>query len=156
VLTTATRALAATAATMLLLLPLSACSDDAGDEPRPEGPSDFLGQTVAPDGEDGLPADYPRDVAPLLLGQSSSSEFDAESGYSVTTTFSSALTVDVLAQAVAKLTDAGWEVTTPASGGADAPVLSTILSLDDGVAIIQAVRSEDDVNLTYLVRPPAA
>lgn len=152
-LTTATRALAATAATLLLL---TGCSDDAGDEPTPDGPSDFLGQTVAPDGEDGLPAGYPRDVAPLLLGQSSSSEDDPESGYSVTTIFSSAQTVDVLAQAVALLTDAGWEVTTPATGGADAPVLSTILSLDDGVVIIQAVRSEDDVNLTYLVRPPSA
>lgn len=152
-LTTATRALAATAATLLLL---TGCSDDADDEPTPDGPSDFLGQTVAPDGEDGLPAGYPRDVAPLLLGQSSSSEDDPESGYSVTTIFSSARTVDVLAEAVALLTDAGWRVTTPATGGADAPVLSTILSLDDGVVIIQAVRSEDDVNLTYLVRPPAA
>lgn len=151
-LTTATRALAATAATLLLL---TGCSDDAGDEPTPDGPSDFLGQTVAPDGEDGLPAGYPRDVAPLLLGQSSSSEGDAEAGFSVTTTFSAAQTVDVLAQAVALLTDAGWEVTAPATGGAAAERLATTLALDDGVVIIQAVRSEDDVNLTYLVRPPA-
>ena len=90
----ATRVLA-TAATVLLLL--SGCSDDGDDGPAQDGPSDFLGQTVAPDGEDGLPDGYPRDVAPLLLGQSSSSEGDAAAGFSVTTTFSSADTVDVLA-----------------------------------------------------------
>lgn len=148
------RALAATAVLAVLL---SGCSDDNAESPDGNAPTDFLGQTVSPDGEDGLPEDYPRESAPLLLSQSTSSEGDGKAGYSVTTTFSSAETVDVLAQAVALLTDAGWEVTSPASEGAEAQRLATTLGMgEDGVIIIQAVRSEDDVNLTYLVRPPTA
>lgn len=152
-LTTAPRVLAATAAALVLL---AGCSEDTSDEPVSEGPTDFLGQTVAPDGEDGLPADYPRDVAPLLLGSASSSEGDAAEGYSITTTFTSAGTVDILDRAVALLSDAGWELTSPATGGDEADRLAATLAMEDGVVIIQSVRSDDDVNLTYLVRPPAA
>ncbi len=120
---------------LLVLSVATGCSDDSS---RPD------------DAEDGLPADFPRDVVPVLDGEVASTDGDADAGFSITTNIYSAEAEPVLDAAIAALEDAGWELTdrTDELGFPSA----TLRLPAGGLVILQAFPSDDDVNLTYFAR----
>ena len=130
---------------LLVLSVATGCSDDSSrpDDPEPTGV--FLSEAA-----DGLPADFPRDVVPVLDGEVASTDGDADAGFSITTNIYSAEAEPVLDAAIAALEDAGWELTdrTDELGFPSA----TLRLPAGGLVILQAFPSDDDVNLTYFAR----
>ena len=139
-----------TLSSLLVLSGTTGCSDDSSRPADPEPTGAFLSEAATPDAEDGLPADFPRDIVPVLDGEVASSDGDAEAGFSVTTNIYSAEAGPVLDQAIAALEDAGWELT-DRTDELGFPSASLRLPAG-GLVILQAFPSDDDVNLTYFAR----
>lgn len=129
----------------------SACSGDEADD-APTGPETFISETADPRGEDGLPAGFPRDVAPLVSGQVSSVSGDAEQGWSINTTVDSSDVEGTVDQAVDLLVEAGWTARPAVETNVEGLEQRSLSREGDDLVIIQALPVEDSTSLTYLVQ----
>lgn len=124
---------------------LTGCTGD-DDEPADPGSSE-PGRPLETRGEDGLPADFPRDEVPIVDGEVTSvTEGGAKDpGYAL------AVVVDqdvesALADAVGLLEDAGWTV---APGSDDTAV--RVLRRKTDLAVITGTASSDQAIVSYSI-----
>ncbi|MBZ5738528.1 hypothetical protein [Nocardioides mangrovi] len=144
------RFVAAVAGVVLGLGAVTACtgSDESSDGGTASGDP---GAPVATMNADGLPADYPRDQAPLVTGgEVTSVEAHGAKSYDVTMLVDGA-PAEVVPKAVDLLTGAGWTVQTGTSDPAEA---AQVLRDGKGLAIITNSAKEDQTSLSYTIKLP--
>ncbi|MBF4162523.1 hypothetical protein [Nocardioides acrostichi] len=133
---------------------LSGCSSD--DEPGKADssasaiPSDFISDSASPNGEDGLPADFPREAVPLLdgnLGSVVHKTAPKEPDWTVLITVN-ATPAAALDDAIKKLKAEGWVAKTTVDSAGEAPQL---LRNGKGVIVLKATQQSDQAGVVYSI-----
>lgn len=132
-----------------LIVALSACSGGDAPAPAPSSvPTQDASNSPQQVGEDGLPADFPRDTVPIVEGDVVSSrgpskDFD---GYTVLVSVPKLSRAEAVTGAVATLTDAGWTSKTQVSGEQPA---AQVLTRDGATLILVNGTQRGATSLTY-------
>ncbi len=135
---------------------VAGCSGD-GDEPSPApSSSPASGEPTASNtpvqrGDDGLPVDFPRDDVPVVTGQVlSANEPTKDSGaFTVLIALPGTSAEEAKQQALALLTDAGWEL----KGGSGAAATDAqLLTMGAGQVIVLVGDQRGETAVTYSVK----
>jgi len=145
---------AAAACAGLLALGLTACSgEDEPDDAQPTSepiPSDFLGDEQ-PDGEDGLPADFPRDTLPIVEGEITGVVLgpDPDDPEYTVTVINTQEPREAFDDAVSRLVEAGWEIIGEPDTG-ETPV-GQLLRMGEDDVVVTYVPSRGESGIVYTV-----
>lgn len=131
------------------------CSSESSETSGEPIPSDFISDSAAPQSEDGLPQDYPRDVAPVVEGEVVSAESGDPVGSFAVTISTDDTVVGAATDAVALLEGAGWQNRSDSSiGDGTTPVAQFFNLPDGGLVILNVVDVRGDAAVSYAVRLP--
>lgn len=123
---------------------LAGCSD--GDDQDDPGQAVDPGRPLQTMGEDGLPADFPREEVPIVAGEVTSvTEGGAKNpGYAVAVVVDGAPDT-ALTEAVGLLEDAGWT-----ASAADDPAVQ-VLRRDQDLVVVTSAETSGRVLLSYAI-----